>query len=108
MRFAPRTGIGGIDFPLVECLVTLAIVAEEITKPLRIVHVAVVVITEGDNGGVLVQHPDKDRPVAMPPAIVIDKFFPIWNEQYPPSQPVVPPAWLLETVSGISAVQHSL
>src|SRR6185437_4528579 len=86
----------------------LMIVAEEIGQPFGRIDGRIIVITESNNGGVLIQTPDKHRAVAVPPAIVIDKFLAVRDQQHPPAQAIITLTGLFEAVAGIGAVQHAL
>src|SRR5579859_1464288 len=110
-RFAGSGAAGAIGrsgLAFVETLVTLAVVTKEIAKPSGGVHVLVIVIAEGDDRGVFIQHPDKDRAVAVPPTVVIDQFFPIGDHQHAPAEAIVALTGLFKAVSGIGAVQDAL
>ena len=86
----------------------LAIVAKKIAETFGRIDVLIVVVAKGNDRRILVQHPDKNGPFAMPPAIVIDKLFSIGDHQHTPAEPIVALPGFFETVTGIGAVEHAL
>src|SRR5882757_1988307 len=93
---------------LIEILPSLAIIPEKIHQLLGGIDPLIVVVAKRDDGGVLIQHSDKDGTVAMPPAIVIDQLLAIGDHQHTPTQPIVTLARLFEAIARIGAVQDSL
>src|ERR1700733_3031149 len=98
----------GIRLALLEIFFALPVVAEEIAKLLTGIDSFVVIIAQGNDGSILIHHPDKNGSVAMPPSVMIDQFLAIGYDQHTPSQAIIPFARLFETIGGIGAVHDVL
>src|SRR5258708_37202869 len=67
--------VGGIGLAFIEAFIALVIIAKKIAESFGRVDILVIVVAKRDDGSVLIHHADKDRAIAMPPAIVVDEFF---------------------------------
>src|SRR5882724_1256744 len=102
------TGSGRFILTFLEILVPLPVITEEVAEFLGGIDPLVIIIAEGDDGRILIQHPDKNGAVAMPPAIMIDQLLPVRDQQHPPAQAIVPLAWFFKAVGCIGAVHYPL
>src|ERR1041385_6383702 len=100
--------VGRVGFTFIKAFVTLAVVAKKIAETLGRIDVFIIVVAECDDGGVLVDHANEHRTVAMPPAIVIDKFFAVGDHQHAPAETIVALTGFLEAITRIGAVEHAL
>src|SRR5579864_7767528 len=59
--------IGRVRLAFVETFMSLTVIAEQVAKTFGRINALIIVIAEGDDRRIFIQHPYKHRPVAMPP-----------------------------------------